>query len=72
MAIDAQTLILQFICPGIGVILATLMFMAPLKDVQKAIKAGSLGELNCLRWVFMLGNCAGWILYSFLRRVSNG
>jgi uncharacterized protein with PQ loop repeat len=70
MAIDARTLILEYICPGIGVALATLMFLAPYKDVQKAIKAGSLGELNPLPWVFMLGNCTGWILYSFLRRVS--
>ncbi|KAG7345869.1 sugar efflux transporter [Nitzschia inconspicua] len=68
MAIDTRTLILEYICPGIGVVLATLMFLAPYKDVQKAIKAGSLGELNALPWVFMLGNCTGWILYSFLRQ----
>jgi solute carrier family 50 protein (sugar transporter) len=52
---DARTIILEYICPGIGVVLATQMFLAPYKDVQKAIRSGSLGELNPLPWVFMLG-----------------
>lgn len=67
---DAGTIILEHVFPAVGVILATQMFLAPYKDVQKAIRAGSLGELNPLPWVFMLGNCAGWISYSFLTRVS--
>lgn len=50
---DAGTIILEYVCPAVGVVLATQMFLAPYRDVQKAIKAGSLGELNPLPWVFM-------------------
>mmetsp|Transcript_4093 Transcript_4093/g.7515 ORF Transcript_4093/g.7515 Transcript_4093/m.7515 type:complete len:620 (-) Transcript_4093:177-2036(-) len=65
---DASTIILEYVCPIIGIVLATQMFLAPFKDVQKAIKSGSLGELNPLPWVFMLGNCIGWVFYSYLTR----
>jgi hypothetical protein len=50
---DAGTIILEYVCPAVGVVLATQMFLAPYRDVQMAIKAGSLGELNPLPWVFM-------------------
>jgi len=44
------------------------MFYAPFQDVQSAIHAGHLGDLNPLPWVFMLGNCCGWISYGLLTR----
>jgi len=47
------------------------MFFAPFMDVQKAIARGSIGDLNPLPWVFMLGNCTGWTLYSILNPVRS-
>ena len=39
---------------------------APVKAVQQAVIRGHLGDLNPTPWAFMLGNCLGWITYSFL------
>jgi solute carrier family 50 protein (sugar transporter) len=71
MVVDGTTLVLEYVCPSVGVVLATQMFLAPFADVQGAIRSGSLGELNPLPWVFMLGNCTGWVLYSYLTRVRS-
>ena len=53
MSSNARTIILEHVFPAVGVALATQMFMAPYRDVQKAVRAGSLGELNPLPWIFM-------------------
>ena len=51
-----------------GTMLANLMFSAPYKDIQIAIQQrGHLGDLNPTPWAFMLGNCCGWVTYSFLK-----
>jgi solute carrier family 50 protein (sugar transporter) len=66
---DARVIILEYICPTLGMIVANQMFFAPYRDVQKAIARGSLGDLNPLPWAFMLGNCCGWCIYAFLIKV---
>jgi solute carrier family 50 (sugar transporter) len=66
--VSAETLILEYICPGAGVIIATIMFAAPLLDVKRATLSATLGDLNPTPWVFMLGNCIGWIAYGILNR----
>lgn len=68
MPSDAATIILEYVCPTLGLFVGNYMFYAPYQDVQKAIARGSLGDLNPLPWVFMLGNCAAWVLYSILTR----
>ena len=45
--------------------------VAPIKDVQSAVKEGTLGPLNPTPWAVMTGNCIGWIVYSYLIQVSN-
>lgn len=42
------------------------MSFAPYRAVLKASRDGYLGDLNATPWVFMLGNCCGWIGYSFM------
>lgn len=40
--------------------------IAPFRDVREAVKRGSLGDLNPTPWSFMLGNCLGWVMYSYI------
>lgn len=43
------------------------MTFAPYRAVLKASRDGTLvGDLNPTPWVFMLGNCCGWLAYAFL------
>jgi solute carrier family 50 (sugar transporter) len=65
---SASTIILEYICPCAGMIIANIMFSAPFRDLQNAVKIGNIGNLNCTPWAFMLGNCFGWVLYGILRR----
>jgi solute carrier family 50 protein (sugar transporter) len=46
--------------------MANIMFASPIKDLQKAVKKGDLGDLNPTPWAFMLGNCLGWVTYGIL------
>ena len=51
-------------------LVANLMFLAPMKDLQAAVAIGQgLGDLNPTPWALMLGNCLGWTSYGIL--VSN-
>ena len=51
--------------------LLLILLTAPIKDVQSAVKEGTLGPLNPTPWAVMTGNCIGWIVYSYLIQVSN-
>jgi solute carrier family 50 protein (sugar transporter) len=64
--LSASEIILEYVCPGAGIITATLMWLAPWKDIQQATARGRLDDLNPLPWAFMLGNCIGWVTYSIL------
>ena len=64
--ISAGKIILEYVCPAMGTILANVMFSAPFRDVKKAVERGHLGDLNPTPWAFMLGNCCGWITYAIL------
>jgi uncharacterized protein with PQ loop repeat len=67
MTLSTLEVIMEYVCPTAGVILGTLMFMAPLRDAHKAAKIdGDLHHLNPTPWAFTLGNCFGWIVYSML------
>ena len=63
---SAKTVILEYICPALGVIAANVMFSAPYYDLRKAVAKGNLGDLNPTPWAFMTGNCIGWVAYSIL------
>jgi len=41
-------------------------FAAPVKSLNEAVAKGTLGELNPTPWAFMIGNCIGWIGYSYV------
>mmetsp|Transcript_16121 Transcript_16121/g.21077 ORF Transcript_16121/g.21077 Transcript_16121/m.21077 type:complete len:314 (-) Transcript_16121:565-1506(-) len=58
-------IVLDIICPSVGVILANCLFAAPVVDLRRALAAGSLGDLNPFPWSVQSGNCLGWIIYGF-------
>ena len=63
----ASQIVLEYVCPSLGLLMANLMFLAPLKDLQAAVTKGAgLGDLNPTPWAFMLGNCLGWTSYGVL------
>ena len=63
---SASTIILKYVCPSLGSIVGVYMFLAPFRDIQRAVARGSLGALNPLPWAFTLGNCCGWVFYGIL------
>ncbi|KAG7341724.1 sugar efflux transporter [Nitzschia inconspicua] len=67
MTLSASSIILEYVCPCAGMIIANVMFAAPFQDLQTAVRLGDIGSLNCTPWAFMLGNCFGWVLYGTLR-----
>lgn len=65
--VSPTEIILEYVCPSLGVLAANLMFVAPLKDLRSAVTLGAgLGDLNPTPWAFMLGNCLGWTSYGIL------
>jgi len=68
MAPSAEYIVLDLVCPSLGVILATMTFAAPVKSLRDRLAHGSLGPLNPTPWAVMTGNCIGWIAYSFLTK----
>lgn len=68
--VSPSEIILEYVCPSLGMLVANLMFLAPMKDLQSAVAIGQgLGDLNPTPWAFMLGNCLGWTTYGIL--ISN-
>lgn len=58
---------MEYVCPSLGLIVANMMFLAPLNDLRTAVSKGNgLGDLNPTPWAFMLGNCLGWTAYGVL------
>lgn len=59
-------LFMLHVCPAAGCVLASLMFCAPLRDLNHSLQRGSLGTLNPVPWAFAVGNNFGWLLYGFI------
>jgi hypothetical protein len=66
--LSAKEIILEYVLPLMGILIANCMFSAPCQDLRKAVQRGYLGDLNPTPWAFMLGNCCGWVTYSILRQ----
>jgi hypothetical protein len=61
-------IVLEYVCPALGMVIANVMFAAPYRDLQRAVHAGrGIGTLNPTPWAFMLGNCVGWTTYGVLK-----
>ena len=60
-----RELLLTTVIPAVGACIATLMFLAPLADIQSARALGTLGAMNPIPLVAIVGNCAAWLGYSF-------
>ncbi|KAL3921428.1 MAG: hypothetical protein SGILL_002751 [Bacillariaceae sp.] len=65
---DWHVIIFEYFCPGMGVIISTCLYMAPVRDLQKCLQRGSLGVLNPTPWAVMSGNCFGWLAYAYYAR----
>lgn len=61
-----EEILLEYVCPILGIVTANVMFLAPVTDCYKAILSGQLHTLNPTPWAFMLGNCFGWVTYGIL------
>jgi len=67
MTSRTAVIILNYVCPIIGVFFTNYMCLAPLKDLDTAVRnAQGLNGLNPTPWAFMLGNCLGWTAYALL------
>jgi len=56
-------LLLHHLVPGLGAIIACLMFASPMQAVLKAKRTGIIGQLNPLPLVAIIANCVGWLIY---------
>lgn len=62
---DWYTIIFEYVCPTLGVLISTCLYAAPVRDLQKCLQQGSLGNLNPIPWAVMSGNCLGWLAYAY-------
>ena len=60
------SIILELVVPVVGTIFSNLVYVAPYRDLQKAVQRGTLGDLNPTPWAFMYGNGFGWSVYAIL------
>lgn len=65
---SAKVIILEYICPALGIITGNIMCASPYKDLKKAVESGELGDLNPTPWAFMLGDCLGWTAYGIMMK----
>ena len=68
VSLDYSNIVTKYVCPGLGVILANVMFAAPVKSLMDALSKGDLGDLNPVPWALMTGTCLGWTAYGFLKK----
>jgi len=61
-----QEIVLQYVCPGLGCVVALLLFSSPLPAARRVNSTKQLGDLNVLPFAMMVANCISWVLYGFL------
>ena len=69
--LSAGDIIMNYVCPSLGLIIANAMYLAPSRDIQKSITQGSLGDLNPFPWAFIFGNTMGQVIYGIIINVSH-
>ncbi|KXS17721.1 hypothetical protein M427DRAFT_54321 [Gonapodya prolifera JEL478] len=65
---DGSSLLTETLAPLLGVVTATLIFLAPLSDVRQIALTGELADFNPIPLGFIVTNALSWILYSLLVR----
>ena len=53
---DLTDILLNYVCPSAGVLMSTLLYAAPVRDLRRALRTGRLGPLNTTPWTVMMGN----------------
>jgi solute carrier family 50 (sugar transporter) len=63
-------IVVSYVCPTLGSILASIMFAAPVADLRAALItiAYDSQQLNTRPWTWGQSNCLGWTLYGFMRK----
>eukprot|EP00873_Tetraselmis_striata_P026211 jgi/Tetstr1/446475/TSEL_034016.t1 len=62
----AWGIIVNYVAPVIGVVVANAMFSSPLAAVLRVRKSRALGELNPLPYPVIFCNCICWLVYAML------
>ena len=64
-AMITRELLLTRIAPSFGTVAANAMFLSVARAVLAVRESGSIGDLNAVPLVCIVGNCAAWLGYSF-------
>jgi hypothetical protein len=65
---SANDVIVSFVCPLLGMLVANVMWLSPLTVVLKARRVHSLGVLNPTPWAITWWNCIAWSGYALTRK----
>ena len=65
---SAQSLLITFVIPILGVIIGNSMWLSPLKAVIEVREKHSLGTLNPIPFGITVLNCIGWTSYGLMRQ----
>jgi solute carrier family 50 protein (sugar transporter) len=68
MVLSAADIVLRYVCPSVGAVIALCMFGAPMPAVLEVRRRRFLGDTNALPFAAMAANCLAWIFYGFLIR----
>ncbi|KAI8919606.1 sugar efflux transporter for intercellular exchange-domain-containing protein [Entophlyctis helioformis] len=63
---QACEVVLRQVVPGIGVVTALLIFIAPYKSVKQIEETKSLSSVNAFPFPMIIANCLCWIVYGLL------
>jgi solute carrier family 50 protein (sugar transporter) len=63
---SSASVITDFVCPAIGVIISNFMWLSPLPAVLEVRITRSIGALNPYPFAITVLNCIGWVIYGCL------
>mmetsp|Transcript_19062 Transcript_19062/g.30840 ORF Transcript_19062/g.30840 Transcript_19062/m.30840 type:complete len:227 (+) Transcript_19062:524-1204(+) len=66
MAMDWEYIGTKLVAPGVGCLLANVMYFSGVSAMMRCKRAGRLGDMNPLPFPVMLATNISWIMYSIL------
>jgi solute carrier family 50 protein (sugar transporter) len=61
---DAKDVLLNYVVPSLGLILAYVLFASPYKEVMRIYKEQKLNSFDLLPYSLMTVQCVGWCVYA--------
>lgn len=61
---DSHKLVLAYVAPALGTVLANVMFSSPMPAVIGARKEGALGPLNPVPFPIIMANTLAWLVFA--------